>query len=170
MCSWKCPGITAPCLLPWKWKSLSHFWLFATPWTVAHRAPPSMGFSRREYWSGLPFSSPGGLPAQELNPSVLHCRQILYRLSYQGSPSSLKATPKQWLIRVGGWIPQSPLLSGGTVLRRALNGSLNLPTGLNLVQPLCWFSSLPWLNPLSMFPGITSLINSFICAKILSSE
>ena len=47
-------------------------------------------------------------------------------------------------------------------LRRALNGSLNLPTGLNLVQPLYWFSSLPWLTPLSMFPGITSLMNLFV--------
>ena len=39
----------------WKWKvkSLSHVWLLATPWTAAHQAPPSMGFSRQEYWSGL---------------------------------------------------------------------------------------------------------------------
>ena len=35
---------------------------FATPWTVAHQAPLSMGFSRQEYWSGLPFSSPGAKP------------------------------------------------------------------------------------------------------------
>ena len=34
----------------------------ATPWTVAHQAPLSMGFSRQEYWNGLPFSSPGNLP------------------------------------------------------------------------------------------------------------
>ena len=34
----------------------------ATPWTVAHQAPPSMGFSRQEYWSGLPFPSPRDLP------------------------------------------------------------------------------------------------------------
>ena len=34
----------------------------ATPWTVAHQVPPSMGFSRQEYWSGLPFPSPGDLP------------------------------------------------------------------------------------------------------------
>ena len=40
-------------------KSLSRVWLFATPWTVAHQAPLSMGFSRQEYWSGLPFPSPG---------------------------------------------------------------------------------------------------------------
>ena len=39
--------------------SLSRFCLFATPWTVAHWASPSMGFSRHEYWSGLPFPSPG---------------------------------------------------------------------------------------------------------------
>ena len=41
-----------------KVKSLSHVWLFATPWTPAYQAPPSMGFSRQEYWSGLLFPSP----------------------------------------------------------------------------------------------------------------
>ena len=41
--------------LVWKVKSLSCVWLFATPWTVAYQAPPSTGFSRQEYWSGLPF-------------------------------------------------------------------------------------------------------------------
>ena len=40
---------------------LSHVWLFVTPWTVAHQAPLSMGFSRRGYWSGVPCSSPGDL-------------------------------------------------------------------------------------------------------------
>ena len=45
-----------------KVKSLSHVRLFATPWTVAYQAPPSMGFSRQEYWSGLPFPSPEDLP------------------------------------------------------------------------------------------------------------
>ena len=41
-------------------KSLSHVQLFATPWTVACQVPPSMGFSRQKYWSGLPLPSPGG--------------------------------------------------------------------------------------------------------------
>ena len=45
-----------------KVKSLSRVRLFATLLTVAHQAPPSMGFSRQEYWSGLPFPSPGDLP------------------------------------------------------------------------------------------------------------
>ena len=39
-------------------KSLSHVQLFVTPWTAAHQAPPSMGFSKQEYWSGLPLPSP----------------------------------------------------------------------------------------------------------------
>ena len=42
--------------------------LFATPWTVAHQAPLSMGFSRQEYWSGLPFPSPGDLPHPGIKP------------------------------------------------------------------------------------------------------
>ena len=51
-----------------KVKSLSHLQLFATPWTVAHQAPPSMGFSRQEYWSGLPFPSPGDLTDPGIEP------------------------------------------------------------------------------------------------------
>ena len=46
--------------------------LFAIPWTVAHQAPLSMEFSRQEYWSGLPFPSPGIFPTQELNLHLLH--------------------------------------------------------------------------------------------------
>ena len=105
--------------------SLSHVRLFATPWTVAYQALPSMGFSRQEYWSGLPFPSPGDIPnpgiepgspalqtdalpseppgkpentevgsqsllqgifpTQESNQGLLHCRRILYQLSYHGS-------------------------------------------------------------------------------------
>ena len=49
-------------------KSLSCVQLFETPWTVAYQAPPSMGFSRQEYWSGLPFPSPGGLPNPGIKP------------------------------------------------------------------------------------------------------
>ena len=49
-------------------KSLSRVQLFATPWTVAYQAPPSMGFSRQEYWSGLPFPSPGDLPNPGIEP------------------------------------------------------------------------------------------------------
>ena len=51
-----------------KVKSLNRVRLFATPWTVAYQAPPSMGFSRQEYWSGLPFPSPGDLPDPGIEP------------------------------------------------------------------------------------------------------
>ena len=106
--------------LKWKWKSLSHVQLFATPWTIQ-----SVKFSRPEYWSGQPFPTPGDLPNPGIEPrspalqvdslpgeptgkpknigvgslsllqgsfptqksdqGLLHCRQILYQLSYQGS-------------------------------------------------------------------------------------
>ena len=51
-----------------KVKSLSRVQLFVTAWTVAHQAPLSMGFSRQEYWSGLPFPSPGDLPNPGIEP------------------------------------------------------------------------------------------------------
>ena len=51
-----------------KVKSLSHVQLFVTPWTITNPAPLSMGFSRQEYWSGLPFPSPGDLPDLGIEP------------------------------------------------------------------------------------------------------
>ena len=49
-------------------KLLSRVRLSATPWTVAYQAPPSMGFSKQEYWSGLPFPSPGDFPDLGIEP------------------------------------------------------------------------------------------------------
>ena len=54
---------------------------FAMPWTVAHKAPLSTGFSRQEYWNGLLFPIPGVFPSQGWNQYLLrflHCRWILY--------------------------------------------------------------------------------------------
>ena len=63
--------------------SLSCVWLFATPWTAAHPAPLSMGFSRQEHWSGFcHFLLQGIFPTQRSNPGLLHCRQILHHLSH----------------------------------------------------------------------------------------
>ena len=56
-----------------------------TIWTVAQQVLTSMGFSRQEYWSGLPFPSPEDLPDPGIEPGLLHCRQTLYCLSHQGS-------------------------------------------------------------------------------------
>ena len=75
------PTLQADALPSESRKSLRGVRLFATPWTIE-----SMEFSRPEYWSGWPFPSPGDLP----NPGVkLHCRPILYQLSYQGSPVNI---------------------------------------------------------------------------------
>ena len=49
---------------------LSHAQLFTTSWTVVRQAPPSMGFSRQEYWSGLPFPSSGDLPDPGIEPET----------------------------------------------------------------------------------------------------
>ena len=49
-------------------KSLSRVWLFVIPWTAAYQSPQSMEFSRQEYWSGLPFPSPGDLPDPRIEP------------------------------------------------------------------------------------------------------
>ena len=54
----------------------------ASPWTVAHQAPLSMGFSRQEYWSGLPFPSPEDLPDPGIKPGspALQADSLLYEL------------------------------------------------------------------------------------------
>ena len=70
-------------------KLLSHVRLSATPWTVAYQASPSMGFCRQEYWSGLPFPSPGDLPDPGIKPAfpcLLHRRWIFLLLSHLGRP------------------------------------------------------------------------------------
>ena len=71
-----------------KVKSLSRVRFFVTLWTVAYQAPPpSMEFSRQEYWSGLHFLLQGIFPTQGSNLGLLPCRRTLYQLSHQGSLS-----------------------------------------------------------------------------------
>ena len=69
-----------------------------TPWTVAHQAPLSMGFTREEYWNGLHSLLQGIFLTQGSNLDFLHCRQILYHLSHQGSPatSEVGLKPAAW--------------------------------------------------------------------------
>ena len=77
-----------------KVKPLSRFCV--TPWTVPYQAPPSMGSSRQEYWSGLPFPSQRIFPTQGSNPGLPHCKQMLYRLSHQtraGRPGFKSSPP-----------------------------------------------------------------------------
>ena len=70
---------------------LLHIQLFATPWTVAHQSPLSMGFSRQEYWSGLPFPAPGNLPNPGIEPASVASPALQadsLPLSHWGSPTS----------------------------------------------------------------------------------
>ena len=110
--------------------------LFATPWTVALQALLSMEFSRQEYWSGLPFPSPGDLPnlTQGSNPSLHHCRQILYCLSHQ------EAYRKIWN---ASWICLSSLHRGHANLCIVPILVYILPN-LSSKFPFCKILPLPW--------------------------
>ena len=114
------PGILQARTLEWvaisfsnagKWKvkvkSFSHVWLLATPWTAAHQAPPAMGFSRQEDWSGVPLPSPheglltpnsalSGLPLclSSLTSATFHNTQFPYSLPHS---SGLEAGAMSWL-------------------------------------------------------------------------
>ena len=76
-------------ILYFNFLSLSRVQLFVTPWTVTYQAPPFMGFSRQEYWSGCHLFLQEIFPIQGLNPGLLHCSQTLYHLRHQGSPNVL---------------------------------------------------------------------------------
>ena len=74
-------------------RMLSRVQLSATPWTVAHQAPLSMGFPRQEYWTGLPFPLPGDLSDPGIEPvfcHLLHWQADSLPLSHLGSTKNLK--------------------------------------------------------------------------------
>ena len=70
-----------------KVKSLSRVQLFTTPWTIACQTPPSMGFSRQEYWSGLPFPSLGDLSNPGIEPRSLALQGDSLPSEPPGNPS-----------------------------------------------------------------------------------
>ena len=78
-----------------KVKLLSRVRLFATPWTVAHQASPSMGFPRQEYWSGLPSPSPGDLPDPGIEPRSPTLEADTLTSEPPGKPSLCRLDPKK---------------------------------------------------------------------------
>ena len=64
----------------------SHVLLFVTLWTVAHQAPLSIAFPRQEFWSGLPFPSPGGLSHPEIEPTSLALTGRFFTIDPPGKP------------------------------------------------------------------------------------
>ena len=80
-----------------KVRLLSHVQLFATLWTVAYQASLSMEFSRQEYWSGLPLSSPEGFPNLDQTQVSCIAGQFFYHLSHQGE-STLSRLVNLWVV------------------------------------------------------------------------
>ena len=130
-----------------KVKSLSRVQLFETPWSIAHQAPLSMGFSRQEYWSGLPFPSQGIFLTQGLNPGLQHCRQT-HHSEPPGKPSKGGVELPTWVYReTSAWRVQD--VAQGSDL-----GNLGLPEETEVSQlsrnacpPLPWggpFLALSW--------------------------
>ena len=90
-------------------KSLSHVQLLSTPWTVARQAPLSMGFSRQEYWSGLPCPPPGDLPDPGINPTSLRSSALAegsLLLAQPGKPVRSPEPPSG----TGAHLPAPPAL------------------------------------------------------------
>ena len=86
-----------------KVKSLSHVRLLATPWTAAYQAPPSVGFSRQEYWSGVPLPSPmmytaaAAAAAKLLQSCPILCDPIDGSPPGSAVPGSLQARTLEWV-------------------------------------------------------------------------
>ena len=118
-------------------KSLSRVRLLATPWTVAHQAPPSMGFSRQEYWSGLPFPS----PCLRIKSSFLTCRRQYLNLMGMGRRAGTRGEAE-----FGGCGTQgaggAQLVAGGRYLPQRqsspLEPGLSKPQRNPLLQCLMW--------------------------------
>ena len=113
-------------------KLLSHIRLFGTPWTVTHQSPLSMGFSRQEHWSGLPFPSPGDLPNAGIK---------------QGSPAlqvdSLPSEP-----------PEKPLISYTPMQNKKLKKCLIS----ELAESCCQSKTSPLCSPLCITKAPLSLV------------
>ena len=131
--------------------------LTVTPWTVAHQASLSMGFLRQEYWSGLPFPSPGESSwprgwtgVSWIVDSLLHCRWVLYRWDTRGAHTCV-------------WANLKPMAVPATLLRYLPSSSLGgmevkSQKGLGFWDGLCpcgrlVFSSEPWVLECRLLGG-----------------
>ena len=110
----------------------SHVRLFATLWTLAHQVPLSMGFSRQEYWSGLPCLPPGHFPdpgIKPVSPAATALKSSSLPLSQQGSSASYHPQLK------GGILSVLPTSTNGTNMEHTLGKSfLNVLLGAMLEE------------------------------------
>ena len=111
---WK-KSIVPMCML----SLFSRVWFFVTPWTVAYQAPLSMGFSRQEYWSGLPCPPPGDLPDPGIEPTSLMSPSLADGFFTASTTwETLRAIPKLFLVFgrgeinfIGKYLSQSALIA-----------------------------------------------------------
>ena len=132
-------------------KSLSRVRLFATPWTVACQALPSMGFSRQEYWNGLPFLSPGDLP----NPGIEPRSPALQTGSFPSEPSR---NPERFLRLSSIHFILFPLLCCSEVISTVLSSS-------SLIKSSTCYSSLV---PSRVFLISVIVVFIYVCLVFIS--
>ena len=108
-------------------KSLSHVQLFATPWTVAYQAPLSMGFSRQECWSRLPFPSPGDLPDPGIEPRSPTLLADALQSEPPGKPMRYESCLQRIHLLLLVWKCQKAAKSQGTRLDMIKNQILPTP-------------------------------------------
>ena len=114
---WIPPHHHSECVL----SCFSHVQLCETPWTVACQAPPSIGFPRQEYWSGLPFPSPGIFPTQGSNLGLLLDRWVLYHWTTREAPLCDGLLPFLWSVNQDSSYvvcPSCPAVSEQSVIHR----------------------------------------------------
>ena len=138
-----------------------------------------MGFSRQEYWSGLPFFSPEDLPDTGIEPGLLHCRQILYRKNYRKVLSSSAIHLYFWLLSfpASGFFPVSQLFAScGQSIRASASASVLpmyiqgwFPLRLTSLISLKIKESSPESSPELPFESIDSSVPSLLCGPPLTS-
>ena len=144
-----------------KVKSLSHVWLFGIPWTVVYQAPPSMEFSKQEYWSVLPFPSPEDLPDPAIKPTATATAKSLQSCptlcdpidgSPPGSPvpGILQARPLEWAAiafsNAGKWKVKVKSLSRVWLLATPWTAAYQAPPSMGFSRQEYW-TGVPLPSP-----------------------
>ena len=128
-----------------KVKSLRCVWLFATPWSVAYQASPSMGFSRQEYWGGLPFPSPGDLS----NPGIEPWSPTLEADALTSEPPGKLHLLISWLQSPSAMILEPQNIKSATV--STVSPSICHEVGPEaIIFVFCWVLSQLFHSPLSL--------------------
>ena len=150
-----------------KVKSLSHVRLFASPWTAAHQAPLSMGFSMQEYWSGLPFPSPrNSLPAAAAAKLLQSCPTLCHPIdgSLPGSPvpGILQARTLEWVAisfsKAWKWKVKVKSLSRAGLLATPWTAAYQAPPSMGFSRQEYW-SGVPLPSPTVYLDAINLLTN-----------